>query len=144
MHSISLITLVLATVLACSNAQTTGAKGPVTGTLGNASIVEDNPPGLIYMATLPTKGFFNPADPRGNIKGSVSATANPDGIGVSFQVNFENLPTSGGPFRMLIPYHDTFISLTCAQSIIFTRPQFHRMETAPQRWATLTLFCAAR
>jgi len=43
---------------------------PVTGTLGNATVVENNPPGILYTATLPNSSFFNPEDPRGNIKGS--------------------------------------------------------------------------
>jgi hypothetical protein len=76
------LTALLASVSAQSNTV------PVTGSLGNATVVENNPPGKIYTATLPTNEFFNPEDPRG-----------PNGIGVSFQVSFENLPTSGGPFR---------------------------------------------
>jgi len=84
------------TLLGLAHAQSTGY--PVTGTLGNATIPENNPIGTIYVATLPDTEFFNPDDPRGNIKGSVSATANPDGIGVQFQIQFSNLPTSGGPF----------------------------------------------
>lgn len=97
MYSAAVISVFAAALLTCVTAQTT--TNPVTGTLGNATVVENNPPGPIYVATLPEKEFFNPNDPRGNIKGSVSATANPDGIGVSFQVTFSNLPTSGGPFR---------------------------------------------
>jgi len=96
MYSAFVYLLLVGALFAFVGAQTTTE--PVTGILGNATVVEDNPPGLIYTATLPTKQFFNPEDPRGNIKGSVSATANPNGIGVSFNVNFENLPTSGGPF----------------------------------------------
>lgn len=85
--------------LSVAAAQTaSNGTGPVTGLLGNASVVENNPPGVVYTATLPDKEFFNPNDPRGNIKGSVVAVANPNGIGVSFQINFQNLPTSGGPF----------------------------------------------
>ena len=97
MYFTTVIPFFAAALLTCATAQTT--TNPVTGTLGNATVVEDNPPGPIYVATLPEKEFFNPNDPRGNIKGSVSATANPNGIGVSFQVTFSNLPTSGGPFR---------------------------------------------
>ena len=97
MYFTTVISVFVAALLTCAGAQTTTY--PVTGTLGNATVVEDNPPGAIYVATLPEKEFFNPDDPRGNVKGSVSATANPNGIGVSFQVTFSNLPTSGGPFR---------------------------------------------
>jgi len=96
MFSTTIYSVFIAVLFTCVEAQTTTE--PITGTLGNASIVENNPPGLIYTATLPTKEFFNPDDPRGNIKGSVSATANPNGIGVSFSVSFSNFPTSGGPF----------------------------------------------
>jgi hypothetical protein len=98
MYSITVYSVLVAALFAFVGAQTTTE--PITGTLGNATTVEDNPPGLIYTATLPTKEFFNSKDPRGNVKGSVSATANPNGIGVSFSVSFSNLPTSGGPFRM--------------------------------------------
>ncbi|RDL36766.1 uncharacterized protein BP5553_06118 [Venustampulla echinocandica] len=75
----------------------------VTGALGDAQVVVGNPAGVTYVATLPAKSFFNPNDPRGNVKGSVSATSNPDG-GATFQVSFSNLPTSGGPFTYHI--HD--------------------------------------
>ena len=92
----------MTTFFSFAGAQDLNAK-PVTGTLGNATVVENNPPGVIYIATLPAKSFFNPEDPRGNIKGTVSATAKPDGIGVQLNVNFQNLPTSGGPFRMFPP-----------------------------------------
>lgn len=67
-------------------------------TLGDATVVT-NPVGPVYTAILPTEEFFNPADPRGNVKGGISATAGPGGVGVAFTVNFSNLPTSGGPFR---------------------------------------------
>lgn len=73
---------------------------PVTGLLGNATVVNGNPVGVTYVAELPSTEFFNPQDPRGNVKGSISATAGPNGVGVTFQVSFSNLPTSGGPFRM--------------------------------------------
>lgn len=64
---------------------------PETGKLGNATIIENNPPGVTFIATLP-------ADSASKIRGSISATANPDGIGVKFTVNITNLPTTGGPF----------------------------------------------
>lgn len=101
MHRSTITPCFFAALLTCAGAQTTTY--PVTGILGNATVVENNPVGPVYVATLPETEFFNPDDPRGNIKGSVSATANPNGIGVSFQVTFSNLPTSGGPFRMCHP-----------------------------------------
>ncbi|PQE20044.1 superoxide dismutase protein [Rutstroemia sp. NJR-2017a BVV2] len=90
------------TLLGLVNAQTT--TDPVTGTLGNATVVENNPPNAVYIATLPTTEFFNPKDPRGNVKGTVSAKANANGIGITIDVKFSNLPTSGGPF--LYHLHD--------------------------------------
>lgn len=99
MHSATILSVLAAAILGLVRAQSTGV--PVTGILGNASVVEDNPPGVIYTATLPAKSFFDPQDPRGNIKGSVSAVANSNGIGVAFSVDFSNFPTSGGPFCML-------------------------------------------
>jgi hypothetical protein len=74
-----------------------------TQSLGDATVVTDNPIGPVYTAVLPTTEFFNPADPRGNVKGGISATAGPGGVGVAFTINFSNLPTSGGPFRECCP-----------------------------------------
>jgi len=93
MVAITLISVSLAALLSC-----VGATDITTGALGNATIVSNNPPGVVYVATLPTREFNNPDDPHGNIKGSVAATANPNGIGLSISVSFSNLPTSGGPF----------------------------------------------
>ncbi|KAI1003866.1 hypothetical protein K3495_g4348 [Podosphaera aphanis] len=62
---------------------------PETGALGNASIVENNPPGTTYAAFLPSG--------PDKINGSVYASANPDGIGVRFDVKFSNLPLNAGP-----------------------------------------------
>ncbi|ESZ95863.1 hypothetical protein SBOR_3757 [Sclerotinia borealis F-4128] len=115
-----------ATLLGLSHAQTTTV--PVTGTLGNATIPENNPVGPIYVATLPDAEFFNPDDPRGNIKGSVSATGNPDGIGVQFQVQFSNLPTSGGPFIYHLHAHPVPTDGNCTGTLGHIDP-FLRGET---------------
>ncbi|KAI9839845.1 MAG: hypothetical protein M1819_000035 [Sarea resinae] len=64
---------------------------PVTGLLGNASIVTDNPVGVTYKATLPNKNTTG-------IRGSVSGTANSNGTGVVFTVDLSGFPSSGGPF----------------------------------------------
>lgn len=100
MHSSTIVAFVSASFVTLAAAQTTTE--PITGIRGNATATVNNPVGKIYTAVLPEKEFFNPADPRGNVKGSIVATANPDGVGVHFDVQFENLPTSGGPFRMYI------------------------------------------
>ncbi len=62
------IIAVLLTALRFATAQNLD-EYPVTGTLGNASVVENNPPGVVFKATLPENEFFDPRDPRGNIKG---------------------------------------------------------------------------
>ncbi|EHL03381.1 Cu,Zn superoxide dismutase-like protein [Glarea lozoyensis ATCC 20868] len=93
MHATTIVSVVLTTLLASVRAQNI-----TTGELGNATVVDNNPPGATYLAVLPEKQFFNPSDPRGNVKGSVSATASPDGIGVVYSVSLSNFPTSGGPF----------------------------------------------
>lgn len=69
----------------------------VTGALGDAAVVSDNPTDITYTATLPEAAFTFPG-PQGNVKGSVVAVGNPDGVGVKFNVKFSNLPTVGGPF----------------------------------------------
>ena len=63
---------------------------PVTGILGNATIVSTNPKGVTYKATLPSIA----GKPSGSITGVSS-----NGTGVAFSVAFSGLPTSGGPFR---------------------------------------------
>jgi hypothetical protein len=95
MHATTITSVVLTTLLAAVRAQNI-----TNGELGSAAVVSNNPAGATYLAVLPEKEFFNPEDPRGNIKGSVSATSSPDGVGVVFSVSVSNFPTSGGPFSM--------------------------------------------
>lgn len=65
----------------------------------NAPVVINNPIDVIYTATLPEEPFFQAPGLSGNVKGFISASAPPDGVGVRFTVRFENLPKTGGPFR---------------------------------------------
>ncbi|GAB0132964.1 hypothetical protein EsDP_00001384 [Epichloe bromicola] len=67
----------------------------------NAPVVTNNPIDVIYTATLPREPFFQAPELSGNVKGFISASAPPDGVGVRFTVRLENLPKTGGPF----PYH---------------------------------------
>jgi hypothetical protein len=67
MYAITVIAVVL-TALRLVIAQNLD-EYPVTGTLGNASVVENNPPGVVFKATLPENEFFDRRDSRGNIKG---------------------------------------------------------------------------
>lgn len=86
--------------------------------------------GPVYTATLPEKEFFNPADPRGNVKGSVSATAGPGGVGVAFTVSISNLPTSGGPFLYHLHVNPVNSSGSCASALAHLDP-FIRGEKPP-------------
>jgi hypothetical protein len=99
MFSISIYSGLMAALFTSVGAQTTTV--PVTGILGNATVLSNNPVGAVYTASLPAERFFTASGLDGNIKGSISATANPDGVGVSFTVDLSNFPASGGPFRML-------------------------------------------
>ena len=65
----------------------------------DAPPVTGNPASVSYKATLPETPFSQVEGLQGNIRGSVVAKAAPDGVGVEFTVNFENLPRTGGPFR---------------------------------------------
>jgi hypothetical protein len=73
--------------------------GPATGKLGDATVTTNNPQGVVYQATFPDTPFFKAAYPDGgNIKGTLTAVASPDGKGVIFKFNWTNLPKKGGPF----------------------------------------------
>ncbi|KAL8414729.1 hypothetical protein RB594_005806 [Gaeumannomyces avenae] len=94
-------TKTIATILATAAVGVSAQNETATGKLGDALVVSNNPPGVVYVATLPevawTKGSAY-AD-GGNAKGHVSAVASPDGVGVMFTVHFSNLPKEGGPFK---------------------------------------------
>ncbi|OWP05728.1 hypothetical protein B2J93_846 [Marssonina coronariae] len=122
----SMLAVVSAAILRLASAQSTTE--PITGARGNATVVENNPVGKKYTAVLPEKGWNNPEDPRGNVQGSISAVANPDGVGVTFAVKFENLPTSGGPF--LYHIHDAPVPAdgNCTKTLAHADP-YIRGET---------------
>ena len=85
----SAVLSVLSVLAAAAKAQT------VTGQLGDALVVTDNPAGVTYLASLPDNGL---------VRGSVSAVAASNGTGVVFTVGFQGLPPSGGPYRMSAPW----------------------------------------
>ena len=90
MHSSILFTL--ATGLAVARAQAPVPVPGVTGQLGDAAIVEGNPAGVSYVATLPNSDTTD-------IRGSVVGTSNANGTGVNFQVSLSGLPDASlGPF----------------------------------------------
>lgn len=70
----------------------------VTGKLGNAAIVQGNPVGVTYTASLPN---ITTSD----IRGFVAGTSNANGTGVIFNINLSGLPDASlGPF--LYHIHD--------------------------------------
>lgn len=71
----------------------------VTGELGDAVVVENNPLGAVYRATFGENPFLTPDTPAGGpILGEVVVSTPPDQVGVMFTVSFQNLPKEGGPF----------------------------------------------
>lgn len=62
-----------------------------------APVITNNPP-TTYTATL----FNNPST---SIRGEITASGAPGGVGVVFRVNFTGLPANIGPFRT-IPFLD--------------------------------------
>ncbi|KAK4111788.1 hypothetical protein N656DRAFT_798678 [Canariomyces notabilis] len=109
-ESLSLLLATAGTQIAAQSLTTTSAaptstatpESPETGQLGDATVVNNNPVGVVYKATLPESAFFKPAYPDGgNIEGEITAVANPDGRGVLFTLKLSNLPKIGEP----LPYH---------------------------------------
>ncbi|KAJ4418266.1 Cell surface superoxide dismutase [Cu-Zn] 4 [Gnomoniopsis sp. IMI 355080] len=88
--------LLLALAFTHSAAQATESNGLVTGALGNATVVKNNPEGVVFRAVFP-KNQFTPT-PSGAIKGVVLAMTNQGGTGVSYNIKMTNLPSDGGPF----------------------------------------------
>ncbi|KAK3937076.1 superoxide dismutase [Diplogelasinospora grovesii] len=108
---------------------TTAAESPVTGKLGNATVVENNPPGIVYQATLPDTAFAKSAYPDGgNVKGQLTAVASPDGMGVIFRVQFSKLPKTGGPFLYHIHVDPVPSDGNCTATLAHLDP-FIRGET---------------
>lgn len=78
-------------------ASTLALASAATGALGDAAVVQKNPAGVTYTATLPNS-------PSSGVRGSVSGTSNANGTGVLFSVNLSGFPAASlGPFRTLSP-----------------------------------------
>lgn len=87
MHSTILIAL--AGLLASASAQTppiVPLEPGVTGQLGDAQVVTDNPVGVTYRATLPETN-------RSSIRGFIEGTAQTNGTGVRFTLDFTGFPS---------------------------------------------------
>lgn len=89
---------VVLSALALVNAQTIREDGTATGELGDAQIVNGNPQGVTYTATLPDRDDTE-------IRGFISGTSNSNGTGVTFTVDFTGFPSEElGPY--LYHVHD--------------------------------------
>ncbi|MCJ1254310.1 hypothetical protein MMC24_002125 [Lignoscripta atroalba] len=104
MHSKTLLTALSGLALVSAQVPLINGtiSGPIvpgtTGRLGDAEITENNPVGVVYQAILPNR---NTSDIRGYIAG----TANSNGTGVQFNINFFGFPSAAlGPFMYHI--HD--------------------------------------
>ncbi|CZS91195.1 related to cytosolic Cu/Zn superoxide dismutase [Rhynchosporium agropyri] len=124
----SMVAVVSTALLTLASAQNT--TDLITGKLGNSTVASNNPIGKVYTATLPEKPFFNPKNPKGNIKGSISAAATSNGVGVKFTVRFENLPTSGGPFLYHLHASPVPADGNCTKALTHLDPLI-RGETTP-------------
>lgn len=104
----------------------------VTGKLGDARKNLNNPMGAAYYAALPSSS---------GIEGSILASTDECKV-VNFEVNFANLPSEGGPFRMT-PLTSRYLCsrsviLTSLKCITSTNIPFPQMVTAPAPSPTLT------
>lgn len=92
----------------------TGYSG-VTGKLGDAAVITNNPAGAVYAATLPNREDTP-------VRGSVVASTVGGGEGVEFQVSISGLPAEGGPF--LYHIHDQPVpeSGNCTETLAHLDP----------------------
>lgn len=104
-----------------------GASGAFAQNFQPAPVVEGNPAGVTYVATLPAEPFFMAGSLDGNVEGSVTAKAGPGGRGVQFDVKFSNLPTSGGPFMYHLHVAPSGPSGNCTATLAHVDP-FKRGE----------------
>lgn len=105
---------------------------PVTGKLGDALVVTDNPTSLQYIATFPNSV-------NSTVRGTVAVVSVPDGTGVSFDVTISGLPEEGGPFRESIQmFYCSTISNGEFHSIPYSRP------AGLCRWQLLWYSCSSR
>jgi len=105
----------------------------ITGALAqdastNAVVVEGNPIGASYVATLPEEPAFTTGSLDGNVKGSVSAKTGPGGVGVTYDVKFSNIPKEGGPFVYHIHVAPVPADGNCTSTLAHLDP-FLRGET---------------
>lgn len=68
-----------------------GVSSQMTGKLGDAMAIANNPRGATYTAMIG-------GSTMGSVMGKVVAMSSPDGKGVMFNLTLMNLPSNGGPY----------------------------------------------
>ncbi|KHN94026.1 Cu/Zn superoxide dismutase-related protein [Metarhizium album ARSEF 1941] len=94
----------------------------------DAPVVHNNAR-AIYEAVLPSQPFHR-GNLHGNIRGSVQASPGPDGVGVLYRVEFQNLPEEGGPFLYHIHVNPVPSDGNCTKTLAHLDP-YKRGETPP-------------
>ncbi|KAI9820030.1 MAG: hypothetical protein M1827_006601 [Pycnora praestabilis] len=97
----------------------------VTGLLGNAAIVTNNPAGVTCTATLPNVNTTG-------IRGTVSGTSNANGTGVVFTINLTGFPSEPvfGPFLYHIHDQPVPANGSCNATLAHLDP-YQRFESPP-------------
>ncbi|PHH85800.1 hypothetical protein CDD83_11149 [Cordyceps sp. RAO-2017] len=95
----------------------------------DAPKISGNPTDVVYKASLPDQAFFTKGSLDGNVKGSITAQAPEDGVGVKFSVRFENIPKEGGPFIYHI-HVNPVVDGNCTKTLTHLDP-FNRGEKPP-------------
>ena len=67
------------------------AAASIVSAQSNAPVTTNNPAGAKYVATLPKKA-------GSNLSGYIEGASGENGKGVRFNVHFDGLPSTGGPF----------------------------------------------
>ncbi|KAK4031843.1 Cu,Zn superoxide dismutase-like protein [Parachaetomium inaequale] len=114
MHTLSLLAALVA-------AQ--GAVAQMTGKLGDAMAVMNNPPGASYVAMF-TEGSGNP------VRGKVSAMSSPGGKSVTFNLMLMGLPMGGGPYSYHLHDQPVPVDGNCAATLAHLDP-YQRGQAVP-------------
>ncbi|KAK4451048.1 Cu,Zn superoxide dismutase-like protein [Podospora aff. communis PSN243] len=100
-----------------------GASSQMTGKLGNAMAITNNPAGAVYTAML-DGGAMN------SVMGSVTAMSTPGGKGVMFNLTLMNLPMMGGPYSYHLHDQPVASDGNCASTLAHLDPYQRGQEVA--------------
>ncbi len=127
MHSTILVAL--AGLLASASAQTppiVPLEPGVTGQLGDAQVVTDNPVGVTYRATLPETN-------RSSIRGFIEGTAQANGTGVRFTLDFTGFPSlDRAPYSAYLPFSSLSLFPRGSDPILKQRTEFDSSLSHPR------------